>query len=337
MGIDIRVEPAVELFCVIYRLAQMDQYTVNKLPKYVKKIEEHFGSFANHPAVDMAVSLRANNRINGSAPMALAVYLNPPPQLIPRNDLNPLPHDLDPRWKPDIINEFIDAARLFAKDTRFMDFYNSQLELYSKSVQSLTESLREEDLLTWFTNYFGYQPGKYSIVVGMQTGNGNYGLQITNMDGVHEYISIIGANSPSFWDGIPRFSFWWFIPTVVHEFCHSYINPLVDKYDNLFRESGESMYPYHEAKLRPLGYSSYQIMMHEYLVRACTIRYLYSKQKFKQIDKRLEIDEEQGFPIIRGLVDLLEEFESNRVQYKTLEEFIPEIADYFDTYALSLK
>jgi len=337
LGIDIRVDPTVELFCTIHRLAETSQYTVNELPIYISDINDHFGSFRDHPTINLATELRGTHRINGSSPMALALYLEAPPLLNVRNILNPPPLDLDPRWTPDIIPEFIKAARLFAEDTKFMDFYNSHQEFYDRTVRSMLRILENENILPWFEDYFSYTPEKYTIIIGMQNGFGNYGMSITNRDSTKKYISIIGASSPSWWSGVPKFSFDWFIPTVVHEFCHSYVNPLVKKHDDLFKEPGEVMYPSHAEKLMPKGYTSYEIMFDEYLVRASTIRYLMQNRNSDFINRRIKIDEGKGFVKIRGLIDLLEKYETNRDQYSTLEDFIPEVAVYFETVADSIE
>ena len=329
--IDIRVDPTVELFCIIHRLAETHQYTENEFSKYINEIEDHFNSFRDHPTINLAIKLRNEYWINGSAPMALALYLDTPPQLKPRNTLIPPPDDLDARWTTDIIPEFIEAARVFAKDTQFMEFFNSHQELYEQSVQNLYQNLKNEDLLSWFQNYFGYSPEKYTVIIGMQNGYGNYGLKITQKDNTNEYISIIGASSP-WWRKAPKFSDYWIIPTVVHEFCHSYINPIVDEYDEKLKKAGKIMY----SKIQPKGYISYKFMLYEYLVRACTIRYFYSKKDFKTINRQIKDDKKRGFPAIEGLVNLLEKYEANRNKYTTMSDFIPEIEDYFNTYAEAL-
>jgi len=105
----------------------------------------------------------------------------------------------------------------------------------------------------------------------------------------------------------------------------------------MLKESGEFIYPYHRAKLVTQGYTSYKIMMNEYLVRACVIRFLHSKEDFKTINRQMKIDESKGFPKIRELVDLLERYEANRNKYSTMSDFMPVIADYFNTYAALLK
>jgi len=87
-----------------------------------------------------------------------------------------------------------------------MEFFNTHRNFYDKSVQSLYKNLKNKNVLPWFQSFFGYEPEKYTIIIGMQNGNGHYGLKITQKDGTNEYISIIGASSPSRWNGVPRFS-----------------------------------------------------------------------------------------------------------------------------------
>lgn len=326
----IKVDPAVELFCTIHRLAETHQYTENEFPKYINEIEDYFGSFHDHPTIKLAIKLRNEHWINGSAPMALAIYLKTPPQLEARNNLCPPPDDLDARWTEEITIEFIEAAKKFAKDTRFMEFYNNHQELYEKSAQNLYQNLKNEDLLLWFQNYFGYKPEIYTIIIGMQNGYGNYGLTITQEDSATEYISIIGATSP-WWRKVPRFSDNWIIPTVVHEFCHSYINPLVDENFEKLCTAGEIMY----RNRPPKDYTSYRIMLYEYLVRACTIRYLYG-ENYLSAKSQIRKDKKKGFPAIEGLVELLEKYEANRNKYVTMSDFMPLVVEYFNTYAKSL-
>ena len=329
--IDIRVDPAVELFCTIQRLAGTHQYTWNDFPKYVNEVDDYFGSFRDHPAIRLAIKLRNENWINGSAPMALAIYLNTPPQLEPRNTFIPLPDDLDARWTEDITFEFIEAARKFAVDSRFMEFYNGHQELYIQSVQNLYQNIKDEELIAWFHNYFGYKPDKYTIIIGMQNGYGNYGLKITRKESANEYISIIGATSP-FWRKVPRLSNNWIIPTIVHEFCHSYINPLVDENYEKLRTAGEIMY----RNRPPQDYTSDRIMLYEYLVRACTIRYSYAKNHRGAAKSQIWNYKKKGFPAIGGVVELLEKYEANRNKYVTMSDFMPLVVEYFNTYANSL-
>ena len=79
-----------------------------------------------------------------------------------------------------------------------MAFFDSQKQLFDRSIMNLYESLNDENMIAWFKIYFGYVPNNYTIIVGMQTGLGNYGASITRSDGTNEFFSIIGAHSPFF-------------------------------------------------------------------------------------------------------------------------------------------
>ncbi len=333
--IKIRVDPTVELFCTIHRLARTGQDATHELPNYIREIENYFDSFRHHRAVSLAKKLWETHHINISALSTLVVYLGDPPELIPRNKLDPLPSELDSRWTVDVIPEFIGAAKEFSKDTEYMVFFNSHRQLFDNSVINLYESLNNENILAWFQNYFGYVPNNFTIIIGMQTGWGNYGASITRSDSTNEFFSIIGAHSPFLWNGVPRFSSAWLIPTVTHEFCHPYINPLIAKHGALLKESGDKLYSANKAKLAKIGCLAWNHMMNEYIVRACVIRYFHSKKDHKAVDQQIRSDENQGFIDIRGLSDLFEEYEKNRDKFPNMDSFIQRIAIYFEQYVAS--
>lgn len=325
---EIKVDPAVELFCTIHRLANTHQYTTNSFPAYINDVENYFDDYKHHGAVKLAIQQRNESRINGSAPVSLAVYLNSPPLLSSKNKLFPSPDGLDYRWTENEINEFTKAARSFSETTAFMDFFNSHRALYKRSINNLYNHIKNDSILSWFERYFGYQAGKYTIILGMQNGNGNYGLTVTHRDSTKEYIALIGA-SADIGRKTPQFNANWIIPTIVHEFCHSYINPLVNKNYSSFEPAAVKIFKTQP----PRNYYSSEIMMYEYLVRACTIRYFNSKDDKRTIKRRFRIDKQQGFPAIEELVELLDKYEQDRELYKTFSDFIPEIESFFNTYA----
>ena len=301
----------------------------------IKDIENYFSPFRSHRAVQVAKRLWETHRINVSALTTLVVYLDDPPNLTPRNSLDQLPSELDARWTADVVLELIDAAREFSTDTRFMEFYHRQERLYSRATSNLKECLDDENMLSWFQGYFGYVPNNFSIIIGMQTGWGNYGASITHRDGTREFFSIIGAHSPFFWSDIPRFSSSDLMPIVVHEFCHPYINPLVHDHAELLREAGELLYSHHQAALSKTGTLRWDHMMNEYIVRASVIRYFTSKNDMKSVDRQIRYDERNGFLGIRKLAELFEQYEMKRDTFPDFNSFLPRIADHFREFTMS--
>ncbi len=332
----IRVDPTWELLCTIHLLAETGVDEPRNLPKYIKAIENEFESFKDHKAVRMAKRLWETHRINLSALSTLAVYYDSPPGLAPRSSMAPLPSELDSRWTADVIPEFMAAAREFAVDAGYMDFFNRQQPYFDLSVQNLAEPLGKAYMQGWFEEYFGYIPDNYTIIVGMQTGVGNYGASITREDGTNEFFSIIGGHSPSPQSGAPTFSKKWLIPIVVHEFCHPYINPLVTRHGNLLEKSGKKLFSASEEKLARTGCLAWNHMMNEYAVRACVIRYFNSRNQWLEAWRQTRRDKKQGYGAVGDLVDFFEEYEKNRDKYPDMDSFMPRIASFFDDYAETL-
>ena len=331
--IEIRIDPTVELFCIIHRLAETGQDVTNELPGYIEDIRGHFGSFRDHQAVSVAKGLWATHRINLSALSTLVVYLDAPPGLRPRNELDPVPSELDSRWSADVIPAFIAAARDFSRDSDFPAFFNNHKDLYDRAIENLNDCLVDENMLPWFQGYFNYIPGNFSVIIGMQTGWGNYGASTTRRDGTSEFFAILGAHSPFFWSDVPRFSRSEVIPIVVHEFCHPYVNPQVQQHCELLKEAGQRLYRHHQARLAEGGCLQWDHMMNEYMVRACVIRYFYSRNDIKAVNRQIQDDERQGYVGIRRLAEFLKEYEEDRITYRDMDSFFPRIAGYFKQFA----
>lgn len=328
----IRVDPCVELLSTIHRLAGTKQYDERKLPGYIRAVEDHFGRFKDHRAVRLAVELRNSHDLDGNSPMSLAVFLKPPPDLNERVTLVPPPAALGRRWTSDVIPRFLGAAREFSRDTEFMTFFNAHSGLYERAVQNLTRTLQDTDMRPWFQDFFGYQPETYVIILGLQNGISNYGAHMTLADGTREYYSILGAGDPDS-QGAPRYRRRWVLPIIVHEFCHSFVNPLVNRNLEHLRDSGERMYPHLEAKMQRWGYNYWHVMMQEYLVRACVLRYLADNEGSGAYEAMLRYDERAGFPGIRGLAECLKRYEGRREKFPDLESYLPRIARYFTRLA----
>lgn len=330
------VNPAIELISTIHYLARTGQYDEMLLPGYMQRVEDHFGRSRVHSAVRLAKEMNRLNDINGSAPMALAVYLGPPPLLEPINDLSSPPGDLDPRWTPKLIDDFLEEARKFAKETNFMDFFTSQKDFHAMAVENLKKTLKKENILPWFNDFFGTSPKNYKMYIGLINGSCNYGFSVTHQNGEQDFISLLGARWPDK-KGVPRYPKEWFMPVVIHEYCHSYINPLINNNPGDLKELGEALFVYHREKMIKHGYNTWNVLLFEYIVRACTIRYLLVKKGKKTALQMIAYDEKVGFPAIKGLVELFDTYESNRTKYPNIESFMPDIKKYFESCLIEMK
>ncbi|MCF8372529.1 MAG: DUF4932 domain-containing protein [Bacteroidales bacterium] len=327
--IEISVNPTVELFSLIHHLAGDKQYNENLIPDYIKKVDRHFDLLKNHPAINFAKECNTLFHINGDAPMALAVYIGPPPQLEPKINLSTLPNDFDPRWDSTLISNYLKHARDFAVESEFLKFYMNQNEFYSKSIENLKKMLFKENIIEWSFKFFGYYPDNFKINIALLNGSCNYGYKIELPDGNVESVCLLGARNPKWITGTPTYNKKRFLPVIIHEFCHSYINPLIISKPEEFKTIGDAILKSHFEAMRKNGYDVWNVVLNEYLVRACTIKFLKENEGIEVVERNIKIDKRNGFIEIEGLVQLLDEYENKRIEYHNIDSFLPEIKRYF--------
>lgn len=326
------VDPRAELFSIIFHLAGNPEYNMGYVKTYVRDVDEHFGAYDHHAVVELARRLRQTQGIGFDACMILAVHVTDAYTLKEKVPLDPLPEGFGSRWSTSSARKFLECARQFVKDTRFKEFIQSHQPLYQIAVSRIQELLRMHGHLEWFPEFFGARPqARFTVAVGMLNGGGSYGPRCRTDDGREEYYCILGV-----WKidakGLPFFDRD-MLAIVVHEFCHSYSNPIVKQHLGQLEPAGRKIFPYVAAAMARQAYGSWQSMMYESLVRACVIRYSYNYEG--PVAARLAIDAEKKnrFLWIKELSDLLAEYETHRERYPTLEAFMPRVIALFNDYA----
>ncbi len=124
---------------------------------------------------------------------------------------------------------------------------------------------------------------------------------------------------------------------IIHEYTHSYINPLIVSKPDEFEELGEALLATHRAKMIQRGYNVWNVILQEYLVRAITIRFMEQNEGKRKAGKIIDYDIKRGFPEIEGLARLLNEYEENRDKYPDIESFSPQVKKYFESYFKEIK
>jgi hypothetical protein len=117
--------------------------------------------------------------------------------------------------------------------------------------------------------------------------------------------------------------------TVVHEFCHSYANPLIERHLAELEASGDALFEPVAGRMRSQAYASGQTLLKESLVRVCVIRYLRQYEGEEAARSAIQAEKKHGFLWMQEMSDLLGEYETHREQYPTLEDFSPRLAAFF--------
>jgi hypothetical protein len=322
------VDPRVELLSLIFRLAGNPEYNMARVTSYAEDTEKQFGKFRSHAVVSLARELRGTHGISYDAVMSLAVHLTDAERLQLKLPLQPWPEGLDRRWTAPEVSKFLAAARQFVKDSSFQEFVEQHRPLYQTTVARMQTLMEKEAHLDWFDAYFGprSQAG-FTVALGLLNGSGCYGPHFRAADGREELYCVLGV-----WQtdkqGLPEFTHD-ALGTVVHEFCHSYANPLIARHQAELRASGDALFEHVAERMRSQAYGNAQTMLHESLVRVCVIRYLRQYEGEEAVKRAIQSEKRNGFLWMQEMSDLLGEYEARREQYPTLEDFSPRLVAFF--------
>ncbi len=331
------VDPRVELMSLIFRLAGNQEYQENKwarMKDYAGDVEKQFGKFRGHAVVNLARKLRDTRGVSYDAVMSMAIHLTDAKQLKLRLPLEPWPEGLDQRWTAPDVSNFLTAAQQFVKDSSFQKFLREHRALYQTTEARLQTLIEKEAHIEWFDAYFGQRPGaSFTVVPGLLNGGGSYGPHFRAADGGEELYCILCV-----WrtdqEGVPEFERD-ALATVVHEFCHSYANPLIERHLAELQASGDALFEPFAGRMRSQAYSNGQTLLKESLVRACVIRYLRQYEGDEAARRAIQAEKRNGFLWMQEMSDLLGEYEAHRDQYPTLEDFSQRLAAFFAESAKS--
>ncbi len=330
-----KVDERVELLSIVFRLAGNEEYNQENNLKYTQSIHKHFDRFKNHPLIRYAQEVRDSSGVAYDAVMSMAISVQQPPSLAP---IVPFSRTLpDTRWDVASATKFVKLLQQFYKDADCKAFFLSNAGNYKLAEQRFNILFKKLDV-DWYYKYYGKSPDEdFHVVVGLGNGGGNYGPQITMPDKTKKVYAIVGSWSFDS-TGNPLFENQDYLPDLIHEFNHSFVNYLTDNNERSLQHAGETIYEEVQEKMRKQQYGSWGTMMSEALVRASVIRYLMTHDPNPR-SARKELNEQlaSGFTWMRELVNLLGRYEHERAKYPTLESLMPEIIHFYDSLAPKIK
>ena len=328
----VEVDPRVELMSLIFRLAGNPEYSEGRVKSYAEDAEKQFGSFRGHAVVKLARKLHDTHGVSYDAVMSMAIHLTDAEHVQLRLPLKPWPEGLDNRWRAPDVRKFLAAAQQFVKDSSFKEFIEQHHPLYETTEARMQKLIEKEAHLEWFDGYFGPRPNEsFTVALGLLSGGGgSYGPHFRAADGHEELYCILGV-----WQtdkqGLPEFPRST-LSIVVHEFCHSYANPLIERHWAELQASGNGLFERVAGQIRSYSqgaYSNGQTLLKESLVRVCVIRYLRQYEGEEAARRAIRAEKRNGFLWMQELSDLLGDYEAHREQYPTLEEFSPRLVAFF--------
>lgn len=326
-----KVDERAELISIVFRLANASEYTAGRLPAYNHAIDTYFEPWKSHKVIKQAKRLRLTSGIAFNAVMDMATHLeinNGKISMLKDVDKS----GMDQRWKAKTITSFVENLDDFYKVSQFHHFFEKHKDLYSLAEERFNAVLQNVDF-NWFSAFFGQEmEDSFRLIISLSNGPSNYGSSVSFNNKNKIIYAILGTwytdslGNPTYYTNA--------IPTVIHEFNHSFCNPLNDSNFDTLKTSAQLIYAKVKGQIKNYAYGSALTMLNEALVRASVIKYLEAHDStVLTVNREKAINEGKGFIWVSELVNKLDEYGQNRNKYKTLESFMPEIIRFYDSLA----
>jgi hypothetical protein len=326
-----KVDKRAELLSIVFRLAGNDEYNMDMYKSYVQDIHTHFDKYKNHPAIKFAKNLRKKNGVSFDAVMAMAIHLEQPPSLkplIPFTDSIP-----EPRWGAKNSYKFVQLLQQFYVDAKCEEFFKAHEAAYFKAEERFKVVFDSLDL-SWYKKYYGKVPdGKFSIIIGLGNGGCNYGAKLIYPDKKEDIYAVMGTWSTDSL-GVPIYSAKDYLPILIHEFNHSFVNQLINLYQTQLENPGKIIFKQVEDQMQSQAYADWKCLMNESLVRASVI--MYMKKHEMDVESEMIYQLSRSFIWIKELVELLDQYEKDRTTYPTLASFMPQIVSFYQGIASNI-
>ena len=167
------------------------------------------------------------------------------------------------KGKEYLLDEFKKELIKFNKDSLFQKYLKGIKPINEKVIETVLESKSIKFLPDYLEDYYGTKLSSYNLIISPLLHSGGFNSEIINEKGEREVYAIIGPNGEI--NFYPHFDKDYLeMDMILHEFGHSFVNPLTDKYVNQIENLKNK---YYNEKLQKngknQGYSKWKYVFNE--------------------------------------------------------------------------
>jgi len=325
--VPVSIDSRVELIGIICYLSNFQEYSNDEVISYKIAVDEYFKNFRNHEAINYLKEIRNNLGIGYNAPMEIAVYLTD--SLTPSVPFSQVHNGFDSRWNEESYNKFAILVKKFAIDTKFDDFFQTQKKKYEQDIFAIEQNINSSINFDWFSSYFGEIPKntKFKIILSLNSGKCNYGATtIINNENIK--YSINGVYGRQGGIIIGSFS----VGLIIHEFCHSFSDPIIYEYKNKLEKTGKLIYDDYISRKHQKEYGYWETVLCETFVRTSVSCYLKENSSCFMSNLNKMVDKKKGFlwikPLTKSFLKLNKISTINQSKDLYINEFVKVLNEY---------
>jgi hypothetical protein len=325
--LNISVDPRMELLNAAQ--IQADYPVISQKPEKLYKANKlYFELFKEQAAVKTTSELYFKHRFSYDAPITLMLYLTQPNDLkqqIPFSE-----YLINRAGGNDNLVKYTDDLRDFALQTKFSDYWNQNLTIYKAIVEQTALQLKDKTLIEQLESYYGMEQNSYNIILSTFF-RGGKGPRLLAPNGKYDLFACLQTTKIK--DSIPYLDIEDLYYYTWHEFGHSFVNPLTEKYWDKLKDYAYLFDPIYSG-MKQQAYGDWQICINEHIIRAIVIRMqeIYNHWDKNALQKAINIEKKsKQFIYIQRIIDKLKDFEKQHNESKiTFEQYYPELIKVFD-------
>lgn len=313
---NIYVNPFIECLGIVFVLAEFELNKTRTNKKYIEEINSCFSNYKKHNFVIQFKELLKISSFKYDAPieMILTMFYNvkPSEELLQRARLTYAQYQ---QLKRDFVN--------FYNEIKFDNFFENNKNYFTLNAEQFKQDIEKYSPQKFLFDFLGLSSDNLNVLLMFGITTANYGIKIGN-----QLFCCVRPYKKSRFDD--QIDFCYDLPymttLILHEFAHSFINPITDKYKDIIASLDNEIFSEIFA-LNPYGVHK-ETAINETIIR--TIECLYLKSYF--VDSYNLIKNEylqDGFVFIPQLENVFEKYLSNRKLYKNILDFYPEIINIF--------
>ena len=322
-GITFTIDPRIELYNIIAMQAGHPGITASNI-KYKQDCLEYFSKYKNLEAPSLLYeTIQKGWSIDD--PMSFLLYLDNNFNL--KKGLNS--ETIKRGGGIEQITKLAKSFKEFSEKSKFSTFFNEiQKDCYGQILANIKYNFKDFLGLEYLENYYGEKNNSYNLILNINGGYGNFGINVSTKEGTDLY-AIVATNTQT--GGLPTY-----YPTIsitdllLHEFGHGFVNPKIDKYEKELSKNENLLEPIAQS-MQQQAYWHWQVTVNEHIVRAIVTRIseqIYGKQLVDNTYYKLMIA--QRFIYADAIIEKLKVYENNRSLYKNFNDFVPELIKVFD-------
>jgi len=237
------------------------------------------------------------------------------------------------RHSKDSLDMFISALKQFYVESGFHSFYKKHQPFYDTLVARVKAVTDRANLATILEKHYGTAQHSYTLVLSPLFIEAGMSTWISSKKG-NDLYSIIGPSLTS--KRVPDFDTKWLMQyLVIHEFSHPFCNPLIDKYHDKLEKDSCLFSPVKRLMAKE-GNKTWRNVLCELLTRANEINLVRQVFGAEDAEKVYRDYMQKGYVYLSGLLPIINDYAANRSKYKSMDDLMPVIVEFFDSQAQAI-